>query len=82
MDQRVRAGFARLATLGLSFDAWMYHTQLGELVALARAVPATPIVLDHVGGPIGLGPMLAAATRSSPNGAHGPASSRPAPTST
>jgi predicted TIM-barrel fold metal-dependent hydrolase len=55
LDQRVREGFARLAPLGLSFDAWMYHTQLGELVDLARAFPETPIVLDHVGGAIGLG---------------------------
>jgi predicted TIM-barrel fold metal-dependent hydrolase len=55
MDQRVREGFARLAPLGLGFDAWMYHTQLGELVELARAFPETPIVLDHVGGAIGLG---------------------------
>ena len=52
----MREGFARLGPLGLSFDAWMYHTQLGELVDLARAFPGTPIVLDHVGGPIGLGP--------------------------
>jgi len=56
MDRRVREGFARLAPLGLSFDAWVYHTQLHELADLARASPATPIVLDHVGGPIGLGP--------------------------
>src|SRR5271157_4414143 len=56
MDSRVREGFARLAPLGLSFDAWMYHTQLGELVDLARAFPETQIVLDHVGGAIGLGP--------------------------
>jgi L-fuconolactonase len=56
MAPKVREGFARLAPLGLSFDAWMYHTQLGELVDLARAFPATPIVLDHVGGAIGLGP--------------------------
>src|SRR5712672_393312 len=55
MDKRVREGFARLAPLGLSFDAWMYHTQLGELVDLARASPETPIVLDRVGGAIGLG---------------------------
>jgi predicted TIM-barrel fold metal-dependent hydrolase len=52
---RVRDGFARLAPLGLSFDAWMYHTQLGDLLDLARAFPETQIVLDHVGGPIGLG---------------------------
>ena len=56
MDGRVREGFARLAPLGLSLDAWMYHTQLGEMVDLARAFPETQIVLDHVGGPIGLGP--------------------------
>jgi predicted TIM-barrel fold metal-dependent hydrolase len=56
MDSRVRDGFARLAPLGLSFDAWMYHTQLGELVDRARAFPETQIVLDHVGGAIGLGP--------------------------
>src|SRR5580704_5133577 len=55
MDTRVREGFARLAPLGLSFDAWMYHTQLGGLVELAQAFPETQIVLDHVGGPIGLG---------------------------
>jgi L-fuconolactonase len=55
MDTRVREGFARLAPLGLSFDAWMYHTQLRELADLARAFPETQIVLDHVGGPIGLG---------------------------
>ena len=55
LDPKVREGFARLAPLGLSFDAWMYHTQLSDLVDLARAFPETPIVLDHVGGAIGLG---------------------------
>lgn len=58
MDRRVREGFAKLAPLGLSFDSWMYHTQLGELIDLARAFPETPIVLDHVGGAIGLGPYV------------------------
>ena len=56
MNAKVREGFARLHPLGLSFDAWMYFTQLGELVDLARAFPATLIVLDHVGGAIGIGP--------------------------
>ena len=50
-----RAGFARLAAHGLSFDAWLYHPQLPDLVDLARAFPDTTIVLDHVGGPLGLG---------------------------
>ncbi|MCO6416934.1 amidohydrolase family protein [Siccirubricoccus sp. KC 17139] len=49
-----RAGFRQLAPLGLSFDAWLYHPQIPDLTALARAFPETPIVLDHVGGPLGI----------------------------
>ncbi len=56
MEPKLREGFAKLHPLGLSFDAWMYFTQLGELADLARAFPATPIVLNHVGGAIGIGP--------------------------
>lgn len=55
-DPAFRTGFAALAPRGLVFDAWLYHTQLGELAELARAFPETAIVLDHVGGPIGIGP--------------------------
>ena len=38
-DPSFRAGVARLAAHGLSFDAWLYHPQIPELTALARAVP-------------------------------------------
>ena len=38
-----------------SFDAWLFHPQIGELTDLARAFPDTKIVLDHCGGPIGIG---------------------------
>jgi len=55
-DPKFRAGFARLDRFGLSFDAWAFHTQLDQVADLARAFPATPIVLNHVGGPIGVGP--------------------------
>ena len=55
-EPRFRKGFARLKTLGLSFDAWLYHHQIPELTELARAFPDQPIVLDHVGGPLGIGP--------------------------
>ncbi len=55
-DPTFRKGFAQLAQHGLSFDAWLYHPQIGELAALARAFPETTIVLDHVGGPLGVGP--------------------------
>ena len=55
LDPTFRKGFACLAPLGLSFDAWMFHPQIGELTDLARAFPETKIVLDHCGGPVGLG---------------------------
>ncbi len=55
-DARFREGFAQLGRLGLRFDAWLYHPQIPELAALAQAFPAQPIVLDHVGGPLGIGP--------------------------
>ncbi|MGX9962072.1 amidohydrolase family protein [Roseomonas sp. F4] len=50
-----RAGFAQLAPLGLSYDAWMFFPQIPRLTALARAFPGTPIVLDHCGGILGIG---------------------------
>jgi predicted TIM-barrel fold metal-dependent hydrolase len=55
LDPTFRRGFACLAPLGLSFDAWLFHPQIGELADLARAFPDTRIVLDHCGGPIGIG---------------------------
>ena len=50
-----RQGFANLAALGLSFDAWLLFPQIPRLVALARSYPDTPIVLNHCGGIIGVG---------------------------
>jgi predicted TIM-barrel fold metal-dependent hydrolase len=55
LDPVFRKGFACLAPLGLSFDAWLFHPQIGELTDLARAFPDTRIVLDHCGGPVGVG---------------------------
>jgi predicted TIM-barrel fold metal-dependent hydrolase len=55
LDPTFRKGFAALAPLNLSFDAWLFHPQIAELIDLARAFPDTRIVLDHCGGPIGLG---------------------------
>lgn len=56
LDAGFRRGFAELARRELTFDAWLYHPQLSDLVSLARAFPDTTIVLDHFGGPLGIGP--------------------------
>ena len=55
-DAKFREGFAVLDKLGLSFDAYMYHPQLHEIADLANAFPRVTIVLNHVGGPLGVGP--------------------------
>ena len=51
-----RQGFAELGPRGLTFEAWCYHTQIPEVTDLARAFPDTTIILDHFGGPLGVGP--------------------------
>lgn len=51
-------GFAALAERRLTYDAWLYSTQLADVAVLAREYPTTTIVLDHYGTPAGLlGPM-------------------------
>jgi predicted TIM-barrel fold metal-dependent hydrolase len=51
-----RAGFKHLAPRNLTFEAWVLHTQIRDVIDLARAFPDTTIVLNHCGGPIGIGP--------------------------
>ena len=55
-DSVFRDAFAELAKRDLSFEAWCYHPQIPGLADLARAHPDNRIVLDHFGGPIGIGP--------------------------
>jgi predicted TIM-barrel fold metal-dependent hydrolase len=56
LDKNFREGFAALAALDLTFDAWMFQTQLTDVIDLAHAFPQARIVLNHVGGPIAVGP--------------------------
>ncbi|MBT7646507.1 MAG: amidohydrolase family protein, partial [Rhodospirillaceae bacterium] len=56
LDPAFQDGVRQLAQRDLVFEAWLYHPQVTELTALARAVPDVTIVLDHFGGPLGIGP--------------------------
>lgn len=49
-------GFAELQKRGMSFDVWAFHPQISETVALAQKFPDTPIIVDHLGGVLGIGP--------------------------
>lgn len=53
-DPSFRDGYARLARRHLCFDAFIYHTQIPDVVDLARTYPEVPLVLDHIGVPLGV----------------------------
>ncbi len=50
-----RAGARVLADLGLCLENSLYHPQLSELAAFARALPDLPIILNHIGGLVRVG---------------------------
>src|SRR5437870_9606641 len=50
-----RAGFKHLAPRKLTFEAWCYYRQIPDVTSLARAFPGTTIILNHFGGPLGVG---------------------------
>jgi L-fuconolactonase len=54
----VQASVTELASRQLSLDLWVYFHQLKEVAALATACDDLPIVVNHCGGPIGIGPYL------------------------
>ncbi len=51
-----RAGARKVGAYGLCLDVWAYQTQLGEVRALAEAAPGLTVIVDHCGGPLGVGP--------------------------
>jgi predicted TIM-barrel fold metal-dependent hydrolase len=55
-EDAFRDGVRTVGSLGFSYDAMVYHTQLGELAALARACPDVRIVVNHLGIPLAGGP--------------------------
>lgn len=55
LDPAYRAGFAQLAPLGLSYDAWLFFPQLPDLIDTAKAFPETTIIVDHCGGVVRIG---------------------------
>jgi len=53
-SEAFKKGYARLGERDLTFDAYVYATQLKDFVRLVAEVPETRVVLDHVGTPVGL----------------------------
>ena len=49
-----RNGVEELARHGLVLETYAHHHQIPGLAALARAFPTVTIVIDHLGGPLGV----------------------------
>jgi len=54
-SDQYRAGARVLASMGLCLENSLYHPQLSELAAFARAVPDLTIILNHIGGLVRVG---------------------------
>jgi predicted TIM-barrel fold metal-dependent hydrolase len=55
LDSRVPRATAQLERRGLSLDIWAYFTQLRDVATLLDSTGQLPVVLNHCGGPIGVG---------------------------
>jgi predicted TIM-barrel fold metal-dependent hydrolase len=55
-SDQYRTGARVLARMGLCLENSLYHPQLPELAAFARAVPDLTIILNHIGGLVRIGP--------------------------
>jgi len=54
-DPRFADGLARLQRRGLHFEAWLYHPQLPDLISVMETQPEARVVVNHIGGRIGVG---------------------------
>lgn len=54
-QEQLWEGVRTLARRDLAFDCTVYQTQLEDVSILAKACPATTIILGHLGGPLGSG---------------------------
>lgn len=55
-SEAFKEGVRTLGRGGYVFDAWVYHPQLHLLRDLAQSATETTIVVNHLGGPLRIGP--------------------------
>jgi L-fuconolactonase len=55
-DVNYLAGVRKVGAMGYTYDAMVYYPQLPELIAVAKACPDTPMVVNHLGCILGTGP--------------------------
>ena len=55
-DSRLPGRRAHDGRLGYTYDAFCYHPQIPELIEALPGLPEVTVVVDHLCGPLGVGP--------------------------
>ncbi|MBN9063376.1 MAG: amidohydrolase family protein [Rhizobiales bacterium] len=55
LQSSTQSALKALQSAGYSLDVYTFHTQLADVLAVAKAFPNLPIVVNHIGAPIGAG---------------------------
>lgn len=55
MQKQAREAIACVGNLNISLGMWTSFTQLNEALAVCRSFPGLKVVINHTGGPVGLG---------------------------
>ncbi|MGF6369041.1 L-fuconolactonase [Paraburkholderia sp. RAU6.4a] len=51
-----RAALSCIQKMGLTLDVWAFFTQLKDVAQICREHPDLTVVINHTGGPLGIGP--------------------------
>ncbi|MGF6872997.1 amidohydrolase family protein [Paraburkholderia sp. MM5477-R1] len=51
-----RAAISRIQKMGMTLDVWAFFTQLGDVAQICREHADLTVVINHTGGPLGIGP--------------------------
>jgi L-fuconolactonase len=56
MQAQAREAIRCIGQLNLVLDLWLFFTQLDEALDICRSFPELTVVINHAGGPVGIGP--------------------------
>jgi L-fuconolactonase len=56
MQKAAREAIGCIDRFKLSLDVWVFFTQLDEVLDVCRSFPDLTVVINHTGGPLGIGP--------------------------
>jgi len=56
MQREAREAISCLNKFNLSLDLWLFFSQLDEALDVCRRFPDLKVIINHTGGPVGIGP--------------------------